>query len=468
MTPWKTSEIARRLAERDDVEPPEGLLEKLKRDIPPELPALPLAPEVVPQIAPETLGRPRPSRHRVWLMAASLAAAVLGGVLALRVMQTMPAQEADLKKAAQEQQPARAVSPVAPKPAPLLPPPPPPPAFRREALRAGESQGTALGELSSKKEVQPAQVPEALPASPAPVSAPPPAPAKTAAPREERASAQAESPVAGVAGRRVSTGATVSEEELKKIPTARDPWSVLQAKPGVKTDRINVGGNESGQQSSYAGPGTAAAPEPPPVSTDAAAAPLLDQRQSAKSTHRLDVDPEELVHRFSSGGEPSKDRAAAVRAEGVPVPGAAGGDLILRFLAGDAEARVDFNPEAVSSWRRLGSTLYEVKLKPEATASQTIATLHLPDTTRDLRVADLAPTWDTASPGLRLAALAAELADVLRGSSRAKDVDLNDLVRRAKKVAADLAGTPREQDAADFVRLAEEAARGRRSPHGDR
>jgi hypothetical protein len=57
--------------------------------------------------------------------------------------------------------------------------------------------------------------------------------------------------------RRISTGATVSQTELEKIPTARDPWAILQSTPGVLTDRVNVGGNESGQQSSYTGPGAA-------------------------------------------------------------------------------------------------------------------------------------------------------------------------------------------------------------------
>ena len=56
--------------------------------------------------------------------------------------------------------------------------------------------------------------------------------------------------------RRISTGATVSQTELEKIPTARDPWAILQTTPGVLTDRINVGGNESGQQSAYVGPGS--------------------------------------------------------------------------------------------------------------------------------------------------------------------------------------------------------------------
>lgn len=38
-------------------------------------------------------------------------------------------------------------------------------------------------------------------------------------------------------------------QELEKIPTARDPWALLQTTPGVLTDRINVGGNETGSKS---------------------------------------------------------------------------------------------------------------------------------------------------------------------------------------------------------------------------
>jgi Ca-activated chloride channel family protein len=53
--------------------------------------------------------------------------------------------------------------------------------------------------------------------------------------------------------RRISTGAVVSQAELEKIPTARDPWAVLANGPGALTDRINVGGNEGGQQA-YSAP----------------------------------------------------------------------------------------------------------------------------------------------------------------------------------------------------------------------
>ncbi|HSK79796.1 MAG TPA: TonB-dependent receptor [Thermoanaerobaculia bacterium] len=48
----------------------------------------------------------------------------------------------------------------------------------------------------------------------------------------------------------------VTSRELESIPTARDPWAVLQTTPGVLTDRVNVGGNESGQQAQYVGPGS--------------------------------------------------------------------------------------------------------------------------------------------------------------------------------------------------------------------
>jgi hypothetical protein len=51
--------------------------------------------------------------------------------------------------------------------------------------------------------------------------------------------------------KRVQNGAQISQQELTSIPTARDPWVVLQSSPGVQVDRINVGGSESGQQSNF-------------------------------------------------------------------------------------------------------------------------------------------------------------------------------------------------------------------------
>ena len=51
--------------------------------------------------------------------------------------------------------------------------------------------------------------------------------------------------------RRINTGTTVSQTELEKVPTARDPWAVVRATPGVLTDKISVGGNESGQAAEW-------------------------------------------------------------------------------------------------------------------------------------------------------------------------------------------------------------------------
>lgn len=49
--------------------------------------------------------------------------------------------------------------------------------------------------------------------------------------------------------------ANFDRELLNEVPTARDPWVLLQFVPGVQLDRINVGGSESGQQSVFAARG---------------------------------------------------------------------------------------------------------------------------------------------------------------------------------------------------------------------
>lgn len=56
--------------------------------------------------------------------------------------------------------------------------------------------------------------------------------------------------------RKLNTGANIPAEALDKVPTARDPWSLLSQAPGVLVDRFNLGGNESGQQSSFVGSGS--------------------------------------------------------------------------------------------------------------------------------------------------------------------------------------------------------------------
>jgi hypothetical protein len=55
--------------------------------------------------------------------------------------------------------------------------------------------------------------------------------------------------------REMGTGEVVTQEEIESLPTARDPWVMLQQMPGVLVDRVNVGGNKSGQQSYFVSKG---------------------------------------------------------------------------------------------------------------------------------------------------------------------------------------------------------------------
>ena len=65
----------------------------------------------------------------------------------------------------------------------------------------------------------------------------------------EQVQVAAETPIIEPSRQSISTN--ITNQELQNIPTARDPWVVLQTIPGVIVDRVNVGGSESGQQSNY-------------------------------------------------------------------------------------------------------------------------------------------------------------------------------------------------------------------------
>ena len=72
---------------------------------------------------------------------------------------------------------------------------------------------------------------------------------------EEEVTVVAASPV--VDAKKTSVGINVTQEALQSLPTARDPWVVLQMAPSIIVDRENVGGAESGQQSTYVARGAA-------------------------------------------------------------------------------------------------------------------------------------------------------------------------------------------------------------------
>jgi hypothetical protein len=52
------------------------------------------------------------------------------------------------------------------------------------------------------------------------------------------------------------TATNFTADELTKIPTSRDPFALMRSVPGVLVDRVNIGGNETGQQSNFASKGT--------------------------------------------------------------------------------------------------------------------------------------------------------------------------------------------------------------------
>lgn len=71
---------------------------------------------------------------------------------------------------------------------------------------------------------------------------------------EEQVTVVAQTPM--VQAKKTQVTNTIGYEQLQSLPTARDPWVVLQLTPGLFIDRENIGGNESGQQSSFVNKGS--------------------------------------------------------------------------------------------------------------------------------------------------------------------------------------------------------------------
>jgi hypothetical protein len=66
---------------------------------------------------------------------------------------------------------------------------------------------------------------------------------------QETVTVSGESPVVDTKSTAART--TFDLETLQNLPSARDPWVMLERVPNITMDRINVGGNQSGQQSGY-------------------------------------------------------------------------------------------------------------------------------------------------------------------------------------------------------------------------
>jgi Ca-activated chloride channel homolog len=395
MSPWTEREIARKLAERDDIEPPEGLLEKIKSEIPPVVNVGPRAVGDNVRAFP-TVQVSREPRYRRWLIAASLVATVGGGLVALEVMKTT--HKSDEAEVVQE---------------PVL--------QDRDLGAAGPPPAERLSEPGPGTVVAPQAVPDAVPAAPKVmpqaarrdeqeelkslgyVETPQTAAAPPAAKEKKDAAAQPEperqkvEDVITVLGetplldeRRISTGATVNQTELEKIPTARDRRAA-QAAPAPEpappppaevpagVEGGVVGGVEGGVPGGVVGGvvGGVMAPTSPPPADDSplrvgsldklsqeqlrdnvfqavGTNPFTETGKDALSTFGLDVDTasytvarrflregrlpdpgsvrvEEFVNFFHYGDPPPARGEFALRAEGAPTPFAPADHRLLRF-----------------------------------------------------------------------------------------------------------------------------------------
>jgi hypothetical protein len=70
---------------------------------------------------------------------------------------------------------------------------------------------------------------------------------------EEEVTVTAATPV--VESKKTTVSQNVTQEVLQGLPTARDPWVILQMAPSMQMDRENIGGSESGQQSGFVAKG---------------------------------------------------------------------------------------------------------------------------------------------------------------------------------------------------------------------
>ncbi len=168
----------------------------------------------------------------------------------------------------------------------------------------------------------------------------------------------------------------------------------------------------------------------------------------------------------------------------------------LETIARDAKVQVAFNPQVVSRWRLLGyenrdiadekfrddtvdageigaghgvTALYEVKLKPGATADRPVANLHLRwksertgrvrEEEKLLRVSQMARSWEASTPALRLASVVAEFAEILRGSYWARGSSLDSLHDLAQRVSREQGESRRGADVAELASLIRAAAR---------
>jgi hypothetical protein len=113
----------------------------------------------------------------------------------------------------------------------------------------------------------------------------------------ESVTVTAETPI--VDTKRVGTATTLTKEELAQVPQSRDPWAVLKTVPGVLVDRVNVAGNESGQQSGFVSKGSL----PSDTQWNLDGVVITDVNSNGASSSYYDFDAFEEINVTTGGGD---------------------------------------------------------------------------------------------------------------------------------------------------------------------
>ena len=116
---------------------------------------------------------------------------------------------------------------------------------------------------------------------------------------EETVTVTGTAPIVDV--KKTSIGNNVTEQYMQSIPSARDPWVMLEHTAGVQVDRQNIGGSESGQQSGFTANG---APRSDSVWTYDGAE-ITDMAALGASPMYYDFDAFEEISISTGGNDPS-------------------------------------------------------------------------------------------------------------------------------------------------------------------
>lgn len=116
---------------------------------------------------------------------------------------------------------------------------------------------------------------------------------------EESVTVRGESPIVDTKSN--TLGTNFGKELLEAIPSARDPWVILEQTPGMVMNVQNVGGNQSGQQASFGAHGSTSNQQ---WNLDGA---TITDMASSSSPGYFDFDSFEEIQITTAGGDASQE-----------------------------------------------------------------------------------------------------------------------------------------------------------------